>query len=486
MHSILNTNLPENNSEVSRPQLVADYFARTYRTDDPESIACLARKNKGAWKQRFFYTVPFMDSYIKGQQIIPEVLASTWKDLYVSQNLHYRPARRTTTLRHLLTAFVDCDCYHVGLEDQEALKRALRICADNGIPEPSEATFSGRGLYPRWMLKGPRVRAWPENLVLWNLVQDALVKAFEPVGADPNAKDACRVLRPDGSINSRNGHNVHSRPISEQEYTLDQLSQALGVTLPARSNARHLKPVQRKLFNLAVEGQRRMRDIEGLCAYRGGFSEGYRNEAIFMYACCAILARLADELVWLDVLSLNQDFSPPLPPGEVQDCLLSAFQGNRETGRPYKFQSSTIAERLHVTPAEEKRHVTIISKQERQRRAAFTATAKRVQVAVEQHPGARQVDLAKATGHGQGTISKYLRILGRSRALFTATVKRVLVAFEKHPGARQVDLAEVTGLSQSTISRILRFLGLKTVLTSDKRGKESSENQRILRGNFDE
>lgn len=410
---ILNTNLTDNNSEVSSLRPVVNYIDRTHRTTDSEAIAALARKGK-RWEEEFIKPVTFLADFRKGQLVIPAVLALSRTDVYVSQSLFSRKARRTTTLRHLPVAYVDCDCYHVGLEDQEeeALKMALRICAASGIPEPTEVTFSGRGLHLRWMLKGKRVRAWVENIVLWNLVQDALVKAFEPIGADPCAKDACRVLRPDGSINSRNGHNVHSRPISQQEYTLDQLSQALGVTLPARRKARHLKPAQPRAFTLKKEGQRRMADIGKLNVYRGGFREGCRNWAVFMYACCARLAGLAEEIAWADVLSLNQDFSPPLPAGEAQGCLRSAFEGNRETGTPYKFQSARIAEKLRVTPAEERGLSTIISSAERQRRAPFTNIARKVLKAFQGHPGASQMDLAEITQHGQGTISKMLRILG--------------------------------------------------------------------------
>jgi hypothetical protein len=76
---------------------------------------------------------------------------------------------------------------------------ALKALNDDGIPPPSFAMDSGRGLYLIWL----HDRLPPAALKRWDHVQGRIQKCLDPFGADPAAKDAARVLRLPGSTNSK-------------------------------------------------------------------------------------------------------------------------------------------------------------------------------------------------------------------------------------------------------------------------------------------
>jgi len=122
------------------------------------------------------------------------------KDFYVGTSLFAsNRSRRKANLKSLRMFWVDLDAYDVRKTD-EFIERLLARAYFAGIPHPSLIVDSGRGLYLKWFLD----KSLPDtHLAEWQDVQDRLNKLFLDLGADFNAKDACRVLRVVDTVNSK-------------------------------------------------------------------------------------------------------------------------------------------------------------------------------------------------------------------------------------------------------------------------------------------
>ncbi len=133
------------------------------------------------------------------------------QDVYATQN-RFEGRRKVLQqhVRELSTLFADCDFYDVpelvGCTPEAVLELALERLRSAGIPEPSLAICSGRGLYAGW-LHSPV--GWKE-LPRWQDCQYRIWRVLESLGADPRARDAARVLRLVGTTNSKNGGPVYA------------------------------------------------------------------------------------------------------------------------------------------------------------------------------------------------------------------------------------------------------------------------------------
>ncbi len=127
-------------------------------------------------------------------------------DIWVAQNEFFRPDRKLVHAARMPLNFLDLDTYNVpalaALGPEAQCQAFLAECVAVGVPEPSLIVYSGRGLQVKWVLEEPAPsRAIPR----WRSVQRDLLARFESFGADPRALDVSRVLRLEGSTNSRSG-----------------------------------------------------------------------------------------------------------------------------------------------------------------------------------------------------------------------------------------------------------------------------------------
>jgi hypothetical protein len=132
-------------------------------------------------------------------------------DIYLSMN-RFEGARKVLqqNVRELSALYADLDAYTVptlaGRAPEAVLELALELLRSAGIPEPSLVLCSGRGLYLVW-LHTPV--GW-NDLVMWQDCQYRIWRVLRPLGADPKARDAARVLRVTGTTNSKNGALVYA------------------------------------------------------------------------------------------------------------------------------------------------------------------------------------------------------------------------------------------------------------------------------------
>lgn len=175
-------------------------------------------------KQQSIYQMSDLDEVVS--------CIATSPDVYLSQSAFKYKSRKTSALGQLGCAYVDIDCYKLGIEPSEQLASDLMDkAAFNGLPLPSYIISSGRGLYLKWLFTDAVSAV---NLVRWNALQNTLISLYHAIGADMAARDASRVLRVVGSTNSSaGGASVGPVWVGGQRYSFDDLSHAAaGVDLP--------------------------------------------------------------------------------------------------------------------------------------------------------------------------------------------------------------------------------------------------------------
>lgn len=183
-------------------------------------------------------------------------------DTYISQASFAYDSRQKVALKNLGCAFVDIDCYKLGIKpDDEFVSNLLDKATCYGIPHPSYIISSGRGIYLKWIFNSPISAA---QVYRWDALQTALVTLYHVIGADMAARDVSRVLRIVGSTNSASGGCV--TPIWQfgSDHDFNVLSEVVAnVDLPQLKieSAVKLKRVQARIKQLQDGCPATARDI---------------------------------------------------------------------------------------------------------------------------------------------------------------------------------------------------------------------------------
>lgn len=139
------------------------------------------------------------------------------REHYLAQCSFKNWGRSSDNVNQLTSCWVDLDFYKLDdikkrtslASDMTAVEFIFRRC-EEGIGErcflPTQIVRSGRGLYIKWIFSHflPGTAA-PR----WRRCMEKLVEIFADFGADPAAKDAARVLRVTGSVNSKSRSQTH-------------------------------------------------------------------------------------------------------------------------------------------------------------------------------------------------------------------------------------------------------------------------------------
>ena len=315
----------------------------------------------------------------------PQLLPALDVDSYFSVNAMYRANKGTSLaakengvrlpqayrdndgLKYLTSCFADIDCHKLGIDVGSAVGAVIRAQDRGDIPPASMLTRSGRGVWVWWMLrddKNPRmpVRAWPDKVRLWCNVQRKVTDLFASVGADAGARDAARITRIPGSVNSKANARVDywlqagadGKPFS---YTLEALATKFNVELPTRNT--EVMTVAKRLSDRGRKGQRgrwlkARTNFENLWERRGRFAEGCRNNAVFIYATILRSQLLDESVVWEDCRRLYADLDQGSEPYTLDDLAASMKRapGFGKVGKFGGIRNQTIADMLDVTPDE--------------------------------------------------------------------------------------------------------------------------------------
>jgi hypothetical protein len=140
-------------------------------------------------------------------EVLPDYAGMT--DIYITQN-RFRGTRATSRIAELSALYSDLDYYKIPeLADMHPVAvrdLALDALLQAQIPFPSLVIFTGQGLALVWRHEPVRGYLLPK----WHRCQQEIFEALKPLGADPGAIDAARVLRLVGTCNSKSGKLVET------------------------------------------------------------------------------------------------------------------------------------------------------------------------------------------------------------------------------------------------------------------------------------
>lgn len=337
-------------------------------------------------------------------ECLPKIVEHLCRDAFFTVNGMYRGGhwpsqfvpslphgdRSSSLIRYLTCTWVDCDMAGTPQEQLMAAMNARNEARANGIhvPEWSMIAHSGRGFWLFWLLRddksepdayfnaaqskkdrfrglrrgiGTPVRAYIEGreIAAWNRCQDQLVRAFQSVKSDAGAKDAARVTRVPGSLNTKYGdeRRVAYRVNYAEDstvlcYTLAEMCALLNVQPVMRREKKSDKPVDPKKSEAGRKARKalhqgRIDRMRQLAAIRGGIREGCRSNALLIVAASMRglgihdAAALREELATFNAACMN----PPLKRGDIQNAIAGSVSMR-------KVRDTTIADRLSITPEE--------------------------------------------------------------------------------------------------------------------------------------
>lgn len=286
-------------------------------------------------------------------------------DGYVSLHRFHGP-RRVDRLAALNGLFLDLD---VGRLPTGAA-RSVESWADDiahelvklRLPEPTILLSTGRGLGAIWLINSLP----PQALSRWQAAQGVLVDLFRRLGADPSCRDAARVTRLPGSLNTKCGREARVLSGSLLRYDFNQLSDEIYISAgrPTKHELRNRKARQKKRqlgnprggLSPSARFAAVQRDLERLRRAWGGLiPQGSRNTWLHLYATC-----LSHEFAPSDIAGRIQQIAaeatPGLPPSEVtaiakvaaRHASLPNTNSSIYDGR-YHYSGATLAMLLNIT-----------------------------------------------------------------------------------------------------------------------------------------
>lgn len=267
-----------------------------------------------------------------GDPRIPGVLATQVgeTDRFLTVN-EFDGWRLVRLLRSLRACFVDID---PPVGERVDLGLVLDALTSSRIPHPSFVVHSGRGIHLYWPIEAAPASCLP----IWQRVQDEIIKALRPVGADPAARDCTRVLRLIGSINSKNGVTVQGLVLSGTVWSLDELAAEVLPEPAARPARPHTATVRDLAAASARTGKRKVTgsiyarwrhvyaDLCRIGAYyakRGGVPVGHRDTWLFLTAVSLSWFASGDALA-AEVERHARECAPTLPEAQVRKIAADA------------------------------------------------------------------------------------------------------------------------------------------------------------------
>ena len=379
-------------------------------------------------------------------------------DTWISQAEFWRPNRRLVNLSRVGLLFIDLDTYRVrGLHRRSAdelTRLALLFCSEEGLPAPSVILYSGRGLQIKWLLE---CAVPAQALLRWNACQRQLVERLAPLGADPGARDASRVLRVEHTINSKSGElcvttHVAGSPSAPLRYNFEYLcEELLPVSRDHLEQARKTRTTNRqkkKRSGLALTPNRlawdRLHDLRTLAQLRGGYQEGERMRHLHWQLNFMLLSGATHSgQMWYEAGEIARQIDPRWGYGNSELSTLYAKAKQMQVGEWVEFQgrrypplytprNDTLINLFEITDEEQRQLKTIVSKDISRERD-------------------RDWHERKRRAEGRTVRAKY-----ESNAKQSRDARRELILKLKKQGLKQTEIASKLKISKSLVSLVLR------------------------------
>lgn len=360
---------------------------------------------------------------------------------YFSVNTMYRKERAVENIREITALWLDLDIYNIGIGQVKARNLIKKGVEQGMFPTPTLICSSGGGLYAFWKIEHVPGKS-KKVLALWQAIMSVFHNNAEKLGLAPDlaAKDAARVLRVMGTVNSK-----WDKPARVLEYNEDAVYtlRELGVKWYPKKEKRAKKKETRQkslqksssisyMYNSFTLNKARIADIEAIFKYRGDKKIIHRKREVTLFIYRYYVSLLeGDDIALKKTLELNRQLSNPLSEREVlRDTKTSASMRRKieaedkviwngeEKPAGYNYSNKTLIE-IFDLKQEEMRLLnlsTIISQREKydrnnERRKSgrrdddgLTATQR---AKMEQY---EQVQAFKAQGMTQMQVSKQLSV----------------------------------------------------------------------------
>lgn len=377
-------------------------------------------------------------------------------DVYITQNRFSGSRRLTQDVSALTCLYADLDFYNIpdlaGRPPEEVLEKAM----EQGLPAPSLAISSGRGLCLVWQHQPLNRTSLPK----WNDAQHSLYRRLKVVGADSAAKDAARVFRLAGTVNSKNGAVVRTIHSSGRVYDFEKLAEALPVVEEQDAEVYDLR-VQRaarggfkgpRRWSPETLWEARLTDLQTLRRLRYGRQmDDFKDRWLFLAGVA--MSWLVDSYEVLDreLMGLADEIgysSRNRRPREEMNAIYQRIEmlargetveyKGREWDPRYHFNQDTLLEWLEVAPEDEEglKLISVISEAEYSRRKRLRdKVAKRRKLRDEGVPSRGHYD----------AIRKAVRDQRASEACEL-----------KHAGLSTNEIAETMKVTKRTVQRWLK------------------------------
>jgi hypothetical protein len=412
-----------------------------FQHDGADGFITLAKKENGKFIQRHY----------RPEQLAEQLTNYMGEDIYYSQNTFYKPQRRIENIRQLRNLYIDLDCYLFNYDPDFVVRKLELEYFKQSIPEPNLIIFSGRGVVLVWLIEPVPYKALP----LWNAVQQYLLEQLKDVGGDPKASDAARVFRLAGSINSKNGAEVHVEYRHGYRYALRDIQYDYLPELTPKPKTERKKPGRRKkvvqLFNIYSLNHARILDITKLVELRNYQVTGYREVICFLYRYWMCCFCNDTEEAYRQTLELNNTFTYPLPERELKSATRSAekayeARSNKEAneraikrgypGAGYNISNAKLIRWLDITQEEMEHMKTIFNPAEKRRRDRIRKDKERRE---------------------SGIRTKEQRLEDDRKAMLEK-VEKIRLALEENPNLSIRQLVQTTGIPRSTVQRLKKHL----------------------------
>ena len=302
--------------------------------------------------------------------------------------------RCVENVTHLNGHFVDLDFYNYNLSFNDVVTSSSSICSEINLPKPTKVIHSGRGCYLLWLFDKPvyvgsKLEASDKSkrMAAWQHTQNMLIDSFESLGADKACRDASRILRITGSVNSKSDTRVTMYDCGEAVSIKAFQSKVKNTPVkPETYQAKSAKTGKRKAKGeygkLATLMWARMNDLRAIAAMRGGKLDDHRSMAIFYYAMSASMVTGTTESLLRSVsefmeqcIKCDGKYDHTKPEALLKTVItrhLKKESARAEKGDfygiQYKATNATIIKTLGITQEELGKLSTVIDKEEKYRR----------------------------------------------------------------------------------------------------------------------
>ena len=343
---------------------------------------CLANNPpNGNWWER---------THLKSEAVLLADALSHEPDWYVGQQplIPFKP-RRIDNVVFLSSAYVDLDTYNTSYAGQtfdDVYGAIMQMYPD--LPAPSLGGSSGRGLQLIWTFERGKTK---DFLPAWAQIEDTLVTALKPFGADPAATDLARVLRLSGTVNSRsNTHAAIQQVGNPVQYEV--LQRWCNSYRKCHTTPRKQRQYTPKNKVVSFTGKSaytlhwaRLQDYQTLGELRGGYSDHRRRATELYAASLAWYCRDNDSLL-RELEGFQDRFIINPSRYHIDEILRRAERGRagetkewmgKQVDVRYRYLNQTIIDRLEITEDEQSKLKTILGKSEKQNRDTVAKRTKR-------------------------------------------------------------------------------------------------------------